>query len=176
MGKRYVNRDPVMTRATDTVDGIRFNELFRRVLETLGPDDASFVRRVASGESMVQIALDDGIPPRAVQRRMDKLMSRLRHPSRSQYFGDYLDDDFQGMWARNSTWSEPGEGRWCDRHERWGASLPASQLTCEVCPCELPVGLFGESLFGRPRVYCSDACKQFAYRLRKKKEVSPSTS
>ncbi|WP_280357508.1 hypothetical protein [Nocardia otitidiscaviarum] len=56
---------------------------------------------------------------------------------------------------------------WCDSH---GWLEPYSFGECAECPCRLPTYFPNPSLDagGRPRRYCSNACRQRAYRKRRK--------
>lgn len=55
---------------------------------------------------------------------------------------------------------------WCESHG-WTdlLGLPA----CAECPCEMPTGPMADlDRIGRPRRYCSNACRQRAYRRRRR--------
>jgi hypothetical protein len=59
----------------------------------------------------------------------------------------------------------PIHGSWADPESSPGYLLPA----CGYCPCVVPP----EHRPGRPRKYCSDACKQAAYRDRTSRTLTP---
>lgn len=62
---------------------------------------------------------------------------------------------------------DQAELSWCDSHG-WTHLIGLS--SCAGCPCELPsefvIGL--QTAIGRPRRYCSNACRQRAYRVRRR--------
>ncbi|MCP2245171.1 Sigma-70, region 4 [Lentzea aerocolonigenes] len=98
-----------------------------------------------------------------------KVMSKLRHPSRSMVLRDFLDGEFvelpepvraELLGALNT---EPGPLVHCDRHG-WSESGP-DVSRCVGCPCALAA-----QQYGRRRKYCSDACRQAAYRRRRSSE------
>lgn len=65
------------------------------------------------------------------------------------------------------TWERPqppvSEWHYCSRHGWFEAQGGGRE--CEQCPCPLPVRA---SLDGRPRRYCSNACRQAHYRQRRR--------
>ncbi|MET9347691.1 hypothetical protein [Streptomyces termitum] len=90
--------------------------------------------------------------------------SKLRHPSRAQRLRDFVDDAEEGalvidngMRALIRSW----------HLEEMFATL------CVQCerPVEVAWSLPGRA--GRPRRYCSNACRQKAYRARQRQEPTP---
>lgn len=66
---------------------------------------------------------------------------------------------------------ELGEGAALDDHELWLREYTGHQDGCPVCGGDLPVKWTwsdGDPRVAPARIYCSDACRQKAYRLRRK--------
>ncbi len=86
------------------------------------------------------------------------VMSKLRHPSRSQVLRDYLDDDIARLpdHVRARILREfippPPAMAQCDRHGWFRPSI--SRPTCDSCPCPVPA-----RWTGRPSSHCSSACR-----------------
>ena len=95
------------------------------------------------------------------------VVSQLRHPSRSAVLQGFLDGE-QGRVPKHIRerllgYAEDEQTRaFCDRHG-WTLEEFRAQV-CKHCPCFMPY--LGPPV-GRPLLYCSDACRQAAYRRRK---------
>ncbi|ANZ37190.1 hypothetical protein BBK82_15075 [Lentzea guizhouensis] len=153
------------------------DEVVRRLHEVLGTLSAreSAVLRLrfglengqpASYEAIGQIY---GVPGERIRQIEVKSMSKLRRPERSRALYDYLRDESfrvpehvrrRVLDALGIQVAEPRPLVFCERH---GWSEPGSEArTCLACPC-----FVAAAEEGRPRRYCSDACRQAAYRRRK---------
>lgn len=90
--------------------------------------------------------------------------SSIRHPSRSRGLRDALDDTTEGALVIDRGLRDLIRS-WC--LEEMFAPL------CEECECRMAtvVPLYGSA--GRPRRYCSNACRQKAYRARQRARPSP---
>jgi DNA-binding CsgD family transcriptional regulator len=109
-----------------------------------------------------------------VRQIASKAMNKLRDPSRSQVLEGYLDGEDGLAPDVASSLERLFRARLesqrdnlpplvkCGRHG-WSdpMSVQGSRQTCKQCPC--PVSGAGS---GRPRKYCSPACRQAAYRQR----------
>lgn len=119
-----------------------------------------------------------GVTRELVGRITTDVMSKLRQPNRLASLAAFLDEDIAALpehvRARalgRPPGAQPQPVR-CDRHG-WFVPHQAPQevpRTCPSCPC--PV-LWG---YGRPSTYCSNACRQAAYRRRKRAENERSRS
>jgi hypothetical protein len=116
-----------------------------------------------------------GVSRERIRRIESKTMTKLRHRSRSQVLlplEDYVQmpEHIRERMMRQirEQFGEPigsvGQDPliYCDKHG-WTDPDYASRQVCKCCPC--PVGPVWQ---GRPRAYCSDACRQTAYRARQK--------
>jgi ParB-like chromosome segregation protein Spo0J len=116
-----------------------------------------------------EIARIFGLGRESVRRIESKAMSKLRHPYRSVPLRDFLDDFVEvpeHVRARllGALDAEPQPLVHCDRHG-WsdpGLDPTAEPVRCQGCPCAL-----APHREGRRRRYCSDACRQAAYRRRR---------
>ncbi|MFC0436483.1 sigma factor-like helix-turn-helix DNA-binding protein [Kutzneria buriramensis] len=151
------------------------------VLHTLRPRDAEVIAllyglRDGLARSRADVAASLDLTRDEVRQIESRAMSSLRHPTRAQVVRDYLDGPGHVLVpdaVRAQLLGRP-EPHWttghCDRHGAWRAVI-TSLVTCAVCPCPLtPQGPVTTRStikeFGRPRRYCSDACRQAAYRQR----------
>ncbi|MFI5586035.1 sigma factor-like helix-turn-helix DNA-binding protein [Amycolatopsis sp. NPDC051758] len=175
-----------MTRRRVTVlDGSRYAaailalDQLKSVLETISPDEAEIV--------ILRYGLRDGVPhSRAetakilgfsgaeVLRREADAFRRIRRPLRSSVLRDYLDSDQATVPDQVRARIMGGaDGPAVDRCERHGYfELAAGSALCSECPCPVTPARSVASDLGRPRRYCSDACRQASYRARKAKPVS----
>jgi hypothetical protein len=156
MSKRNVTaNDPTFRLAT------RDNKVLPSILDTLSEREAYIaVRYIARKESAAKIGMSYGISPRQVREIAARVLSKLRHPFRSTPLrvwdsnGELVDGDYVDV--RRGTL---GDG---DLHP----------LVCARCPREIiPLGL--PQTGGRPRKYCSGACRQAAYRVRRASAKTP---
>lgn len=135
------------------------------------------------------IAASRGVSRERVRAEFSAAVSALRHPSRSQLLGAH------SGYASPANTGFAGIDHQVFRHILAGSVLGLDGVTavavecdlhgwqqvistaarCQGCPCELSrdhdFSSFGRELSGsgRPRRYCSDACRQRAYRRRKKR-------
>jgi len=115
-----------------------------------------------------------------VRRIESETISRIRHPSRGQLF-DKFTSGFSSIpvHIREKVLGPivlPNLLQ-CEKH---GWTDPATMLVfptwvCDQCPCPIPGRpepgvLSGPPARGRPRRYCSNMCRQTAYRQRRKAE------
>lgn len=172
MSRRRTHRDPVVARAVSNLSLNGFGTTLDDLLSAMPQNEVDILRRVLNGTPLVRIAEADGISVQAARGALAKCLSRLRHPSRSQFLRDMLDDDVESLLsnARTSALNHESRGNWhwCDRHEKWVVySDEAAQ--CAHCPCGLLTRREQDHTLtapGRPRVYCSNACRQAAFRAR----------
>jgi len=147
--------DPTFRVAT------RDDKVLPGVLDTLSEREAHIVLRyIARKESAASIAMYYGIPPRQVRKIARQVLSKLRHPYRSAPLrvtdsnGHPVDGDYVDI-RRGIL----GDG---DYH-----SYVCARCSRQVVSVALP------QAGGRPRKYCSDACRQAAYRARRTGAKAP---
>ncbi|MEU7791513.1 sigma factor-like helix-turn-helix DNA-binding protein [Amycolatopsis sp. NPDC049159] len=104
-----------------------------------------------------------------VSRLETAALRQLRHPSRSGVLRDYLDSDqavvpdrVRGEIMGGTEAVKLGH---CARHGYF--ELAPGSILCSMCPCPVTPPRSATSDLGRPRHYCSNACRQASYRLRK---------
>lgn len=182
MSRRRTRRSPVEERATDVADAARLNQVLTDLMQALPAYDSSLIRRIANGQSLEVIAAENKWTMKTARARFDSAMSAIvRHaildsPQHGN-IGDYehiSDAELHGV-ARQielpvmSLAGQP-DVVWCDHH---GLSERRKRPTCQGCPCELAIDPFAFRFsYGRPRRYCSNACRQRAYRRRRAERVS----
>lgn len=127
-----------------------------------------------------EIARRFRLPVARVWQIEGKVSSKIRHPSRSMNLQDFLDmaefalipDEIRRRILPEATTGR-GELVLCGRHGYFPAGSSSMSNadepapTCQECPCLLtdsdePVK------DSRPRIFCSNACRQAAYRRRRK--------
>lgn len=173
MSRRQARRAPVEHKVATADVAEKFNKKFLDILQTVSPPRAELIQRMLSGSSLRRIALMDEISFEEAYFLFTGTISRLRHSSRAELLRAYdLDeDDFTQVVRLLSEAADGGDGTLmrCEFHG-WTESQGLPQ--CSECCCELPIpsDAFHElaAKFGRPRRYCSNACRQRAYRLRRK--------
>ncbi|NUT37283.1 MAG: hypothetical protein HOV79_29915 [Hamadaea sp.] len=166
MSRQRVTRDPTESMGTGTLA----LEQLVQVLLTLSAREAGVIQ--------LRFGLNDGLPRtleeigdaygitrERVRQIESKVMSKLRHPSRSDVLRDYLFlDDLRrlpdGLRRRIlGVTEDPLPMVRCDRHG-WTEQVAGGRV-CGNCPCRV----LGEPR-GRPRRYCCDACRTSASRAR----------
>jgi hypothetical protein len=112
-----------------------------------------------------QVATVLGVPTLAVWASEARLLSLLRHPSRSMRLRDYIDSDHLPPVPEAVRERTTGATPWslfrCDRHG-WRPVQNNTSARCVACHCPLPT----YDGCGRPPQHCSNACRQAAYRRR----------
>jgi DNA-binding CsgD family transcriptional regulator len=163
--RRSEFRDPTGRRAVSRALTKEVQDRLLVVMATLSERESGIVqrwfglwdgRRYASDE----IAQVYGVSYERIRQLKSKVMSKLRHPIRSKRLRDLLDDEL----VIPGQVRAPAKGCpliFCDRHG-WSESYPGMHQ-CEQCHCFVVRGWKG-----RPRRYCSGACRQAAYRRRKR--------
>jgi hypothetical protein len=111
-----------------------------------------------------------GVTRERIRQIETQILSELRQPKRAQLLRNFVTEDLPAIPAhiRARVVDEVPHARpliHCERHG-WRDPGPGPDLspprTCAYCPCLVGGGRWP----GRPRKYCSDACRQAAYRAR----------
>lgn len=178
MTRRHIHHNPVEQRTVYVMDAIKFGEVFADLLASIPEEDVQLIRLIADGASLRRAAEILGIPRWRARRRISAALSRMRHPSRRGAIRPYLDEDIHQMLkylerAAEHEAVDPNPLTWCDHH---GWTEPLGLPRCGACPCELAPSASGLPEFGRPRRYCSDACRQRAYRRRRHGQTAEQAS
>jgi hypothetical protein len=130
-----------------------------RALSALSERDLGVIR-MRGGQvdgmprTLREVAIVYGVSPQRIRQIEAHAVATLRQ---------FLNDDHistLSRWMQETPYPMPAESArpsWCDRHG-WTVREAAS-TTCGNCPCWLP-----SRRTGRPRRYCSDACRQAASR------------
>jgi muconolactone delta-isomerase len=151
---------------------------------TLRGPEAQVIKRVFHGMTFRAIAEQDTTTIERVRTRYRRAVSILRHPSRAQIIARYSGNEDVGIFDYSgfeeifkvlrrveqfaSRDSDTAPLLCCPRHG-WIETIPG-QPPCPECFCSLPIA-YGEN-GGRPRQYCSNACRQRAYRDRARQAAS----
>ncbi|MEU4314340.1 hypothetical protein [Nocardia sp. NPDC024068] len=181
---RYRHRtNRVEQQATDAADAPGFDKFLRELIETLSPERAELVQRLKSGMSLRQIAdTQPNMTYERAQRQFYAVQSQLRHPSRAMLLDrvlrDLTDDEIHGITRHLERIAlrdaDAAPLSWCKYH---GWTEPLGFPQCGGCPCEVPPEIFGDlAPLGRPRKYCSNACRQRAYRRRVGSQQPPDSA
>ncbi len=174
-------RPGAVTPAESPVATRMLQEHLRSVLDTLSEREAGIVMMYFGlldytvPTRISEIARFYRISPSRARRILDKAVRKLRHPSRSYFLRDFTEDgslklSSLDLSARYSVYSLDYRRYTEVRHlprvrcpQHGLGPVPVSTATtCKSCPCVI----FQEPT-GRPRLYCSDACRQAAYRRRR---------
>lgn len=175
MSQRKEPRDPTGRRAT-TAESLRF---MMTVLNSLDARDKMVIVRrfgILDGDPKTRAELGQtyGVTSARIRQIEAKALSRLRHPKRTYPLRDFVDDvgslsSLPGH-VQERLFKQLGIERpqprplvFCERH---GWRDPFSfRRTCVGCPCYMADA---ENRMGRPRKYCSAACRQADYRRRQR--------
>ena len=161
------------SRVPDSAVAALLLEQLNAVFDTLSERQAGIICQtfgITDGQrrSDSEIGQLYSISPERVKDLRATAMRSLRHPSRTQILRDYMDDleDLRAILEDRDHRTAIGSPVRCPNH---GWTLPIGNV-CPKCPCyiEMP-------LKGRRRLYCSNACRQAAYRdsQRAKKSTLP---
>ncbi|MGF6883471.1 ferredoxin [Nocardia sp. GAS34] len=163
--RRHVHRDPVELQATKNVVREHFNVTVRDALQRLPVEEAHTVLTLGMaplGAREASVLL--GVPVQTVKKRWDSALSRLRSSYYQRSF-DRLDEQMEVLKAYLDD---------CDLTETLTGGR-ASQITAvgrDCVLCGARYSLDGEVWKrGWPRMYCTNACRQHAYRLRQQNRI-----
>jgi hypothetical protein len=139
-------------------------ERLREVLNELSEREARVIDMrfgLSDGEpkTLNEIGKAYGVSRERIRQIEIKTMSKLRHPKRSSVFKEYYDVDYFPIEDRGLGGSTERGLTYCERHG-WRLKPPSLRLTCTLCPCQI------YESGHRPQKYCSNACRQAAYRNR----------
>lgn len=183
MSSRHSHSDPVVRAASSSIDFERFTSAFEEALQAVGEYERVLIWEAFQGVARTdghEEFLHDGVF--YIQNRLRELLPELRDTSSTSWrFTDarvveHMRDVLKrSLGLPTNLGEDVVQIEWCERHKRWVEQLKAKE--CPMCPCALvpaPNHLFGND-FHRPRIYCSNACRQAAYRrrLRKREERRP---
>lgn len=168
-------RDPTSRRGTAEL----VLEHIASVLSTISPRERGVIEArfgLRDGELRTSDEIGEvyGVTRERIRQIEQKVMDKLRHPSRSQSLRDLLGEDLPHLpqHVRDRALGHPAQAAlpradllFCARHG-WQQNDPRYRPpTCGGCPC--PVRTLYSPYGGRPRRYCSPACRQGAYRQRR---------
>lgn len=136
------------------------------ILDSVRGFEVRVLVRVFAGLSYAEIAKECLVSEETVRRVYGKAMSRLRHPSRSQFLRDYLDLDLERFVDGGAIFASSLTTVECPLHGLQAMSETA--FRCAYCPCEIidPGERTGLGIRGRHRQYCTPLCRKRAARER----------
>lgn len=163
--RRHVHRDPVELQATKTVVREHFNQTVRDALKRLPAEEAKTVSALGMTPlGPMEAAAMLGVPVQTLKKRWDSALSRLRSNYHQRSF-DRLDEQMEVLKAYLDD---------CDLTETLtGGRVSETTKGAQGCVlCGARFGLDDEVWKrGRPRMYCTSACRQRAYRLRQQNRI-----
>lgn len=163
--RRHVHRDPVELQATKTVVREHVRLTVRDALRRLPAEEANTVLTLGmSSLGPMEAAVMLGVPVQTVKKRWDSALSRLRSNYHQRSF-DRLDEYLEVLKAYLDD---------CDLTEtltggRSGQIAEGGQ-GCVLCGARFSLDAEVWKR-GRPRMYCTSACRQRAYRLRRQNRI-----
>jgi len=169
--RRPVMGERTQDRLIDRLYSADLAEVFPSVLETIEPFELRVIVEVARGVPYNEIAAQSGLPTETVRHVYSKGMSRMRHPSRAQVLREFVDIDLSRYVQANAVFGIKFETVNCPTHGE--KTVVQDSRRCRGCPCEIAYLQFNTTP-GRRRRYCSPACRQSAYRRRKKAKTAAS--
>jgi Sigma-70, region 4 len=143
-------------------------EQLRNLLKALDEREAGVISMrfgLADGQpkTLDEIGKAYGMTRERIRQIERKTLSKLRHPKRSMLLREYLDFDYGPFQEEDHGPADPAARGlvYCEKHG-WGEGPSSPGLTCACCICSVKA-----PEAGRPQEYCSNACKQAAYRRRR---------
>jgi hypothetical protein len=175
-------RDNTSRRATTELFFAETVSEIKAVLRTLSEVESGVIQlrfglHDGSPRTRDEISLVYAVTRERIRQIEDKTLDKIRDPERLELLADaraaFSVEDFTALpdHVRARALQRPVERpqietRFCERHGAWHVILPYSDARpCGWCTC-LVDGPTNTG--GRPRSFCSDACKQAAYRHRQK--------
>jgi hypothetical protein len=147
MSRQHVHRDPTVERAHLSQIGEVLNTITNR------REVGIVVLIVIWGLSIHDAARRMHLTDREAQFLLNKALSRLRHPSRAQGIYEEMFGEYVTRSAELRRWAQ--------------AAAESLMVICPVCQRRfIPEHIFVVT-GGRPPTYCSNACRQKAYRARR---------
>jgi hypothetical protein len=164
VSRRRSGNDPTGSKGTVPL----YEEEFARALSRLSERDRGVIRmrsglRDGLPRTLQEVALVYGVSPERIRQIEARAVATLRQFVSDEHISIFL------RWRQEAAWPMPAESvppSWCDQH---GWTVRGTAPTaCANCPCWLP-----SRRTGRPRRYCSDACRQAASRAARKRQARP---
>ncbi|MFF0766938.1 helix-turn-helix transcriptional regulator [Streptomyces sp. NPDC003737] len=138
MRRQHIFRDPTANRATSPIE-------IKKILGRLTPTEVSVLRMTAEGHSAATVAHALGLSERAVEAQLARARLRLRSSG--------VRNDVDKLRA-----ADVGQAR---------QAAPLLIGHCAQCHARFELSSPGPMRGGRPRRFCSNACRQTAYRKRR---------
>ena len=151
-----------------------FPSIFQTAMDGLSPQEAGVLSLrfgITDGEpkTLDEIGKVNGVTRERIRQIESRGMAKLREVAGDAGLGDFTDLDFQTLGALLGKRPEPGLIK-CERHGGWREDNLHPSRVCQGCDCSLPfVPWFDRH--GRTQRYCTNSCKQAAYRRRKKSAI-----
>ncbi|MFE3195850.1 hypothetical protein ACFXHA_43105 [Nocardia sp. NPDC059240] len=174
MNRRPARHDPTPATVEKAITEYGQSAVLAELLRTLPSEQARIVRLVVDGFSLEEVAQEAGRRVDVVRASFTAAVAALtaQWTQLTDQLGivhdvEPVEDEnepntvaFQAMTSGLSLLTVV----WCRRHMQW-TFLNHVASYCNSCPCEVPVSLNAASR--GPGLYCSDACRQAAYRDRR---------
>jgi hypothetical protein len=166
MNRRNGETDPTGQRVLSAMIAKDAAEELRVVLKSMPPEEMIVLTALSAGVPARVLARRFGVTPKTIRNVRAKAISKLRHPSAgarmSKLASDFVDETPEQLLG-NLIRQDPRLATVAERYLRG-----MEQGTCAHCSARIQeAALRGAG--GRPRKYCSSACRQAAYRTRSKR-------
>jgi hypothetical protein len=147
MGRRTIHRDSVSAHG---ISEALAEQLRPVIFNSLSEIQILILAGVLNDIPVHVLARRLGVTPAKVKKIQAKTFSALRHPSRAGQLRDYLPGDDSGKVLKPVI-----------QQDKDLDALIRDSRECKYC-----LGPVDEWKWGRPRLYCSAACRQASYRAR----------
>ncbi|WP_280446073.1 hypothetical protein [Nocardia brasiliensis] len=168
---RRPHHDPTGEVGTHASASRQFRKIFRELRDGLEGEEYEMLEYLVLGATLSEMADNLRMSVAQVKKLRDATLAKLRVQQQNMRVGEYRDLRIDNAIAA-ADWNDPGE------HEIVGALRPINggggltrqggfRSFCPQCGRNVPPPLARGEWRGRGRTYCSNACRQRAYRRRR---------
>lgn len=186
MSKGRTSRDPVARAAVSVDDGSQsLGSLKAAIRERVGSDNADFLVDLLTGMPFVPLLYKYAVGQTGgwelLVPRYEQLLVAIGHMRHGDLLGDMPElgmDELEWLLRRLQEYNagrRQDVGTGCGYHPDHVQELGLVTWQCLACPCHIadPGDISRRGKAGRPREYCSNACRQRGYRRRSYRAKHP---